>query len=159
MEVALNEKIIKLLNDVLRNEFITINQYWLYGLTLNHQSLAKLGKIFLKESIEERSHVEKISQRIFQLGGNPIFNINESLPIAKNVMEMLKSGLQLEETIIKNYQEIIAQIEDMHDFTSVDLLSEILKEEELHKEWLSSQLRLLEKLGEPLYLSLLLTLE
>jgi bacterioferritin len=159
MELSKIEKINSLLNDLLKSEFTTINQYWLYGLTLSHQSLGKLSKIFLKESIEERSHVEKISQRILQLNGSPVFNITESVPATKNVKDMLEIGLKLENIIITKYQEAIAQLEDMHDYATVEILSGILKEEEGHKAWLNSQLLLLEKLGEQIYLSLLTELE
>ena len=159
-EVEMNKtKIIELLNDILKGEFITVNQYWLYGLTLNHQSLGKLGKIFIEESTEEREHVEKLSKRILQLGGVPDFRGPTDIDTTPDVERMFEVGIVLEETIINKYQQAIAQLEDMHDYASVEILSGILKDEEGHREWLQAQLELLKRIGLQLYLSKIMTLE
>lgn len=152
-------KIVGLLNDILEGEFTSVNQYWLYGLTLNHLSLSKLGKIFIKESIEEKTHVDRISKRILQLGGIPNFSMGKNIQPDQSVEKMFEVGINLEKEIIVKYQKTIAQLEEMHDYASVEILSKILSEEEHHREWLNSQLQLLKTIGTNLYLSRLMTLE
>ena len=79
MDKANIAKIVVLLNTALKCEFTTINQYWIYGLTLHHMGLEKLSKKFLEESVEERSHVSRLSSRILQIGGEPKFDDIENI--------------------------------------------------------------------------------
>lgn len=152
-------KIVELLNNVLKSEFTTINQYWLFGLILNHQSLNKLGNLFIKEAIDERNHVEQIAKRILKVGGMPIFNITEPVKQSKDVHEMLNIGFQLEDSIIQKYKDTIKQLDELKDFGSTEVLSAILDEEEGHREWLQSQICLINAIGKELYLSKLIDFE
>jgi bacterioferritin len=153
------DKITELLNDVLKSEFTTINQYWLFGLTLNHKSLKRLGDLFIKESLDERSHVEQIAKRILKVGGKPVFNITEPVQQSEDVLEMLKIGFELEDSIIQKYKETIKQLDELKDYASTEILSCILVEEEGHREWLQSQIDLINTIGKELYISKLIEFE
>lgn len=150
--VEKNAKIIGFLNDALKSEFSAIQQYWLHGLTLKHWGFHKIGQLFIDESIEERDHVSKIAKRILQLGGYPIFDVIDKVSMGEDVVEMLKFNLNFEQNTILQYRNSINEIAAQHDYTTADMLTEILSEEEGHKEWLQSQLRIIAEIGVAQYL-------
>jgi bacterioferritin len=150
------KEIVNLLNDLIKSEFTTINQYWLYGLTLGHDGLDRLSKKFIEESVEEREHVSAVAARILQLGGNPVFGGPDVIKNTENVEEMLKSCLVLEEKIISQYNDAITKISSLNDHATADMLTEILCEEEEHKEWLTAQIEIIKKIGYQLYVAKLI---
>lgn len=153
MDKANIAKIVVLLNTALKCEFTTINQYWIYGLTLHHMGLEKLSKKFLEESVEERSHVSRLSSRILQIGGEPKFDDIENIQNSSDLEEMLTLGIKLEDDVINKYNDMITKIADMQDHATADILTEILREEVMHKEWLEAQLLVMKGMGKQLYLS------
>ncbi len=147
-----NSKIIGLLNDALKAEFSAIQQYWLHGLTLKHWGFHKIGQLFIDESVEERAHVNKIAKRILQLGGYPKFDAIDKVSIGEDIVEMLNYNLTFEQNTIIQYRNSIHEISSQHDYTTADMLTDILIEEEGHKEWLQSQLRIIAEIGVAQYL-------
>jgi bacterioferritin len=150
--VEKNSKIIGFLNNALKSEFSAIQQYWLHGLTLKHWGFHKIGQLFVDESIEERAHVNRIAKRILQLGGYPIFDAVDKVSMGESVVEMLQFNLNFEQNTILQYRNAIHEITEYNDFTTADMLTEILSEEEGHKEWLQSQLRIIAEIGVAQYL-------
>ncbi len=147
-----NPKVIGLLNEILKSEFSTIQQYWLHGLTLKHWGFHKIGDLFLEESVEERAHVEKIAKRILQLGGYPKFDAIDAVTLGDNIVEMLNSNLEFEKKIIAQYRNAINEISAQHDYATAEIITQILVEEESHKEWLQSQIRIIAEIGVSQYL-------
>lgn len=153
------KEITELLNSALQCEFTTINQYWIYGLTLHHIGLERLSKKFLEESVEERSHVERIASRILQIGGVAKFDAINEIDNTQDVEKMLECGIQLENDVIDKYNKMISKIADMQDHATADILTEILREEVIHKEWLEAQLKVMREMGRQLYISKLVELD
>jgi bacterioferritin len=147
-----NSKIIEFLNDALKSEFSAIQQYWVHGLTLKHWGFHKIGQKFIDESIEERDHVNKIARRILQLGGVPKFDDILKISTFKDVVEMLNLNLTFEQDAILQYRNTINELSILFDYTSADMLTQILIDEENHREWLQSQLRIIAEIGVAQYL-------
>ena len=128
------------------------NPYWLHGLTLKHWGFHKIGQKFIDESIEERDHVNKLAKRILQLGGYPKFDEIDKVSTGDGIVDMLNLNLAFEQNAILQYRNTINEISMLHDYTSADLMTHILSEEESHKEWLQSQLRIIAEIGVAQYL-------
>jgi bacterioferritin len=104
------------------------------------------------ESIDEMKHADKLVERILFLEGLPNLQNLGKLKIGENVKECLSADLELELVAIPDLREAILAAEAARDFVSRDLLKEILDSEEEHVDWIETQLELMNKIGEPLYL-------
>lgn len=140
-------QVIAHLNQILANELVAINQYFMHAKILNHRGLTKLGALQYAESIDEMKHAEMLMDRILFLGGIPNLQSLGKLTIGETTEQMIKADLDLENRAIPDLKEAIAHAEKAHDFGSRDLLAKILVEEEAHVEWLQKQLTLIEMVG------------
>jgi bacterioferritin len=145
-------EIIELLNDVLTAELTAINQYFIhYKMQENwgYDRLAGKGK---EESFGEMKHAEEIIERILYLEGVPNLQRLGSVRVGETVPEQLAAELQTEKEAIARLTTGIQTCRTIDEGTRL-LLEEILDDEEDHADWLETQLGLIDKLGEQLYLS------
>jgi len=140
------------LNRALYNELIAINQYFLHARMFRHWGFKKLGEHEYQESIDEMKHADKLIERILLLEGLPNLQKLGKLKIGESVRESLESDLALEHVAVPDLRVGIAHCESVQDYTSREILEDILQSEEEHIDWLETQLELIAKLGEPLYL-------
>jgi bacterioferritin len=145
-------EIIELLNDVLTAELTAINQYFIhYKMQENwgYDRLADKGK---EESFGEMKHAEEIIERILFLEGVPNLQRLGSVRVGETVPEQLSAELQTEREAVARLTTGIQTCRTIDEGTRL-LLEEVLHDEEDHIDWLETQLGLIEKLGEQLYLS------
>jgi len=145
-------KVIEYLNEALKNELTSINQYFLHARMLDNWGFGKLGKHEYDESIDEMKHADRLVQRILALEGLPNLQALGKLYIGENVEEILRGDLQLEHLAHPLYKEAVGYCEQCGDYVTRDLLAAILASEEEHIGWLEMQLGLIDRLGLPLYL-------
>lgn len=144
--------IIARLNEVLTNELTAVNQYFLHARMLDNWGLTKLGKIVYDESIGEMKHADKLIKRILFLDGLPNLQDLRKLAIGENVLEALTADLQLEVGGRVTLVDGVAQCEQAQDYVSREILEEILRDTEGHIDFLETQLKLLNSMGEPNYI-------
>jgi len=98
-------------------------------------------------------HAEKITNRILFLEGLPNYQRLFSLRIGQTVREQFNADLAVELEVVERLRPGIAMCRDKGDITTANLFEEILEDEEEHIDYLETNLELMEKLGEQLYLS------
>jgi bacterioferritin len=136
-------EVIEFLNEQLTGELTAINQYFLHAKMQENSGWTKLAKYTRHESFDEMKHAEVLTDRILLLGGLPNYQRLFHVRVGQTVKEMFESDRQVE----------VEAIRDKGDITSANLFEDILADEEHHIDYLDTQLELLEKLGESLYLA------
>jgi bacterioferritin len=144
-------KVLDFLNQGLKNELTSINQYFLHARMLDNWGMKRLGKIEYDESIDEMRHADRLVKRILFLEGLPNLQDLGKLLIGEDVEEILECDLKLEMAAHPMYRAAIAHCESVGDFVSRELFVQIQKSEEEHIDFIEEQLGLIKKMGLPNY--------
>jgi bacterioferritin len=148
-----DEEVIELLNDVLTAELTAINQYFLDAKMFDNWGYERLGKRFRDESIDEMRDADQLIERILYLDGHPNVQRLGAVRVGESPSEKLALALDLEREAIVRLNHGIARCVERSDNGTRELLTEILKGEETHADWLESQLELIRQLGDAHYLA------
>jgi len=146
-------RIIAVLNEVLTGELTAINQYFLHAEMCRDWGYERLYAVLRKESIDEMKHAEQIIERILYLKGIPNIQRLGKIRIGETVEEQFRSDLALENEAIPRLQEGVRICSELDDSGTRQLLDSILASEEQHKDWLESQLELIDQVGVQNYLT------
>ena len=146
-------KVIDYLNKGLRSELTAINQYWLHYRIQDNKGWTKLAKYTREESIDEMKHADKITERILMLDGLPNYQRLFHVRVGQTVTEMFQADRQIEVEAIDRLRRGIELMRSKGDVTSANLFESILADEEHHIDYLDTQLELIDKLGEALYIA------
>lgn len=147
-----DKEIIGLLNEQLTAELTAINQYFLHAKMQENWGFTKLAKHTRYESIDEMKHAEVLTDRILFLEGLPNYQKLNPLRIGQTVPEQLRADLKIEMEAVDRLRRGIDLMRSRGDVTSARVFEAILEDEEHHVDYLETELDLLEKLGEQLYL-------
>jgi bacterioferritin len=147
-----NEQVIAQLNLALREELTAINQYFLHAEMCHNWGYHKIGAFIRKQSIDEMRHAEKLIERLLFLGATPKMEYLD-LNVGTNVRAQLEADRKLEEKAIAMYNTAITVSREAGDDVSRELFSILLKDEELHIDWVETQLHQIGELGYEQYLS------
>jgi bacterioferritin len=148
-----DKKVIEYLNEQLTGELTAINQYFLHAKMQENWGYARLAAHTRQESIDEMRHAEVLTDRILFLEGLPNYQRLFPLHIGQTLQEMFQADMEIEVAAVKRLREGGAHMREVGDITSARLFEEILADEEHHIDYLETQLSLLDKLGEPLYVA------
>ncbi len=148
-----DDEIIALLNEQLTSELTAINQYFLHAKMQQNWGLTKLAAYTKSESIDEMRHAELITDRILFLEGLPNYQRLFPLRIGQTVREQLESDLAIETEVVERLRPGIKVCRDKGDITTAKLFEDILADEEHHIDYIETNLELLDRLGEQLYLA------
>jgi bacterioferritin len=148
-----NPKVVKELNNALREELTAINQYFLHAEMCENWGYNKLADYIKKQSIDEMKHAEVLIERVLFLEGTPSMQPLQ-LNIGGTVRQMIESDLALEVSAVKQYNAAVQLATQEKDNGSRDLLVKLLKDEEDHVDWLEAQIHQIKEMGYERYLSM-----
>jgi bacterioferritin len=148
-----DDRVLEFLNEQLSAELTAINQYFLHAKMQENFGWVKLAKYTRSESIDEMRHAELLTDRILFLEGLPNYQRLFPLRIGQTVTEMFQSDMAVEIEAVDRLRRGIEYMRGISDVTSANIFESILADEEHHVDYLETQLELVEKLGEPLYLA------
>lgn len=145
--------VLKLLNEQLTSELTAINQYFLHSKMQDSWGFTEVAAHTRKESIEEMHHAEWLTDRILLLDGLPNYQRLFSLRVGQTLREQFESDLAIELEVAERLRPGIIMCREKQDSTSAILLEKIMADEEEHIDYLETQLQLMDRLGEELYLA------
>jgi bacterioferritin len=146
-------KVIKALNDALREELTAINQYFVHAEMCENWGYKKLADYIKKQSIDEMKHAEVLIERVLFLDGTPTMEPLK-LTVGTTVRNLIESDLALELNAVKQYNAAVQIATQEKNNGSRDLLVKLLKDEEDHVDWLEAQLHQIKEVGYERYLSM-----
>jgi bacterioferritin len=146
-------KVIDLLNEILTGELTAVNQYFLHAKMCKNWGYERLHEHIRKESIDEMKHADTLIEHILYLEGLPNLQRLGKLNIGQTVVEMLKNDHVVEAVAIPLLNKSIEACRAAGDNGSEDILTQILRAEEEHVDWLEAQLELVKQVGEANYLA------
>lgn len=132
------QQAIELLQTALATEIVCILRYTMHAVSAVGIDSESVKDEFTEHANDERRHMEKIAERINQLGGTP--NLNpEGLHTrsvaeyghAEKLVDMIKENLIAERIAVEHYRELIRYFGDKDPTTRV-MLEGILAQEEEH---------------------------
>jgi bacterioferritin len=145
-------RVIEFLNEQLTAELTAINQYFLHAKMQENWGYTVLAAHTKHESIDEMRHAEVLTDRILFLEGLPNYQKLFALRIGETVKEQFDCDMKIEREAVDRLRSGAAYMRSIGDITSAKLFEEILADEEHHIDYLETQLHLIEKFGEALYL-------
>ena len=148
-----NDKLIERLNARLADELTAINQYMVHSEMCADWGYERLHQAVEKRAIDEMRHAERLIGRILFLGGRPIVSNLNKISIGAQVPQQLANDRDAEAEAIKLYNEDMRLAAEVGDNGTRDLLQSILTDEEVHLDWLETQLDQIDQMGLSTYLS------
>ena len=149
-------QVIEYFNEQLTAELTAINQYFLHAKMQENFGWSKLAAHTKAESIDEMRHAELLTDRILFLEGLPNYQRLFTLRVGHTLSEMFAADMAVEMEAIDRLRRGIAYMRGIGDVTSASIFEGILADEETHVDYLETQIDLLDKLGEPLYIQSLI---
>jgi bacterioferritin len=145
-------RVIEFLNEQLTAELTAINQYFLHAKMQENWGYTRLAAHTKHESIDEMRHAEVLTDRILFLDALPNYQRLFALRIGETVREQFDCDLKIEVEAVDRLRRGIEYMRSVGDVTSARIFEDILADEEHHIDYLETQLGLVDKLGEALYL-------
>ena len=147
-----NEKVHAILNAFLADELTAISQYMVHSEMCANWGYDKLHEAAEKRAIQEMKHAESLIGRMLFLEGTPLVSNLKQIHIGADVAAQHRSDLMAETGAVKAYNDGIRLAAELGDNGSRELLEDILKDEEVHLDWLEAQLGQIEQMGIQNYL-------
>jgi len=148
-----NEKIIRILNELLAEELTAISQYMVHSELCANWGYNKLHAAIEKQAKEEMEHAEWLIQRIIFLEGLPIVQKLNPIKIGKTVVDMISNDTNAEISAVAAYNDAIMVARELKDNGTADLLTKIMKMEEDHLDWEETQKDQIDQMGLQIYLA------
>ncbi len=150
------EKLIKMLNAALSEEWLAYYQYWIGARLMEGPMRSEVEPELLIHADEELNHAVLVTGRIIQLGGTPVINPSEWTKLSRCAYEapadpyievILEQNLRGERCAIKRYQEI-ADYTAGKDHSTHQIAVQILNDELEHEDDIESWLDDLNRMKE-----------
>ena len=134
-------RLLELLNKAFADEWLAYYQYWVGAKVVKGQMSGALAAELEEHAGEELKHAGMLSERIIQLGGNPILkpedwykmtNCGYDAPEDPSVMALLLQNIKGEQCAIEVYKNLLDTVKDKDPIT-YHIVLEILEDEVEHE--------------------------
>ena len=149
-----NNIVLQHLQTALTMELTAVNQYFLHAHVLDDWGLPKLAEKMHEEMSEEQGHASRLIDRMLFLEGSPDVQTLQHVSQAQSVRSMFEADLEDEYEARSYYTKAAIDCRDAGDLGSHELFVGLIRDEEGHIDYLEKQIRLVEKLTEPIYLQM-----
>ena len=147
------KKILDKLNDLLSDELTAISQYIVHSEMCDNWGYSRLHDLVEKRAIDEMKHAEKLIARILFLEGTPIVSKLKGIHVGAGVDQQIKNDWDAEDGAVKSYNDGILLAAELQDNGTRELFESILKDEEVHIDWLEAQQDQIKQAGIQNYLA------
>ena len=144
----MHEKSIELLNKAVADELSAIHQYMYFHFHCDDKGYDLLAGLFKKTAIQEKVHIEKLSERILFLKGDVEMKPAESVEKIHNVKKMLEKARKMEEDSAQEYNVWANECSRNNDAISKQLFESLVGEEEVHFDQFDVEVENMEKYGD-----------
>jgi bacterioferritin len=148
-----NDRVTEKLNDLLTLELTVINQYFLHSKMCENWGYRRLANRFRDVAFEEMKDAERIIDRILFFEGVPNMQRLGAVTIGESVPEQLRIQLEGERQALDILADGIRVSLEEGDNASREFFAGSLLEEEVHADWLETELSLMGEVGEANYLA------
>jgi bacterioferritin len=148
-----NAKVITELNAALLAELTAIVQYMVQAEMCDNWGYRRLGSLTKQRAIQEMHHAEGLIERIIFLDGTPEIEVGLKPRVGRDVKAQLETDLQDELDAVKQYNKSIDICERSADDGSRALFEKMVRDEEVHVNFLEAQLQAVQDTGIANYLS------
>jgi bacterioferritin len=148
-----NKELATVLNSLLADELTVINQYMVQSEMCANWGYGKLHMAIRKQAMDEMLHAEWLIERIIFFEGSPTVSKLNPMKIGKTVSEIISNDDKAELKVVGEYNDAIKLAREVDDQGTVDLLTKILKMEEVHVDWAEVQRAQIEQMGLGNYLA------
>jgi bacterioferritin len=147
------KKLLAILNSLLAEELTAINQNTVHSEMYENWGYSKLNMAIRKQAMDGMHHVVWLIERIVFYNGAPLVYRLNTMKIGKTVSEMINNNNDGKHEVVSAYHEAIRFASDLDDQGTVDMLSKILKVEEVHLDWAANQHKQIGQIGMENYLA------
>lgn len=120
-------------------------QHKVQSKVFKNQGLNKLAQKYADHSAEEMEWVDKMQDRILNLGGEAKVEAAPAQPICQDPVEFLKADLEVSVREVPALGKLTLSVAE--DLTTFDLLKGYYQDEEEDMYWMEGELALIEKIG------------
>ena len=145
--------VVEALNTILTNELTAINQYFVQARMCQNWGYERLAQQIRAISLDEMKDTEQLIDHILYLDGVPNLQRLNRVQVGETVLENLQLDLALEQHAVATLTEAIALCGEVRDYTTRNILEEMVRDEETHVDWFETQLETIGQVGVELYLS------
>lgn len=131
--------IIAKLNEVLGDQLVAINQYFLHARMYKNEGLDALNDKAYKQSILKMKQADWVIERILLLEGLPNLQDLGALKIGEDTVERLQADLDYELEAKALLTDVITFCEQAGDYISRELIEKLLHNTEEQIDWIESQ--------------------
>jgi len=138
LTVRADQKVLGYLGRALSLELSAVQLYTTHARLCNTWGLGEPAKKFREEAASEMLHVDKLVARMLALGAAPNASQLRPVKLGNNLSELLVVNMAFEQDIVQLYTSAVEHCNRIADFDSRMLFQELLEEERVHLDELST---------------------
>ena len=146
------EGVVDILNGLLTIELTAVNQYVLQSSMCRNWGYERLHRKLQHIGMDEMKDVGHLVDHILYLEGLPNMQRLGTVRVGESVEEHLQVDLQAEKNAVESLRQGIAHCAQVGDYTTRNMLEEMIRGEEEHVDWFETQLETISQVGVQNYL-------